>query len=322
MKKRILYIIFILTFQMGRGQQFPVITSVDHNFYQINPGATGKENFSVFSLYGRKQWVGFQDSPFTQSFSAHSSVSRIKWGFGGGFTNDTRGIVRTTGFQLSTAYHLSIGEKAKLGMGFTGYFNSYSLDFDKIQLYHPNDALLQTRGKSKMVPDLSAGITLHREDYTIGISVLNLLGSKVKFSDNFQNTEARHYYFHANWSIDFNENFGINPCAILSYVEGYPVYMDFRNTFYFKQMIEFAIGYRNQNEMILGAGFILNDSWHLNYYYDIALSGVNPGIGSSHEIMITYDFYYDPIYKGSKRRYKWIRKAPRASFDKNEKETK
>jgi len=317
MKFLILNILFLLFSPSLFGQQFPVITSVDHNFYHINPGTTGKEMYSVFSMYGRKQWTGFSDSPFTQSLSAHSSISKIKWGIGGAIHNDTRGIIRTTGFQLSTAYHISVGEKAKLGMGITGHFNRYAIDYEKLRLYHPNDILLQARGKSKMVPDFSSGITLHRDDFTIGISALNLLSSKIKFSDEFENNQERHYYFHANWSIDFNDNFGINPCAIISMVDGYPIYMDFRNTFYFKQMIEFAIGYRNQNEMILGAGFIFNDSWHLNYYYDIALSGVNVGIGTSHELMITFDFFYDPLYKGSKRRYKWIRKAPKASFEKS-----
>jgi type IX secretion system PorP/SprF family membrane protein len=312
----ILYLFLSLGSSTLFAQQFPVITSVDHNIYLINPGATGKEVHSVFSMYGRKQWTGISDSPFTQTLSGHSSISKIKWGIGGAINNDSRGIINTKGFQISTAYHIKMGERAKLGLGFTGNFNWYSLNFDKMRLYHPNDVLLQTRGKSKIVPDLSTGIAFHREDFTIGFSALNLLSSKVKFSEAFENTEAIHYYAHANWSIDFNDNFGINPSVIISKVDGYATYIDFRNTFYFKQMIEFAIGYRNQNEMILGAGFILKDSWHINYYYDIALSGVNPGIGSSHELMITYDFYYNPIYKGSKRRYKWIRRAPKASFDK------
>lgn len=314
MRKIILHSFFLLLILESNAQQFPVITSVDHNFYLINPACTGKENYSVFSLYGRKQWMGFADSPLTQSLSGHSSVSRIKWGFGGAINNDSRGVIRTTGFQFSSAYHISLGERAKLGLGATGNFNWYSLDFDKMRLYHPNDVLLQTRGKSKIVSDVSTGIALHRDDFTIGISIINVLAAKIKFSDDFQNVQSPHYYFHANWSIDFSESFGINPTLILSQVNGYPLYIDFRNTFYFKN-IEFALGYRNQNEMILGAGFLFNDIWHINYYYDIALSGVNPGIGSSHELMISYDFYYDPIYKGSKRRYKWIRKAPKASLE-------
>jgi type IX secretion system PorP/SprF family membrane protein len=315
LKKTITYLFLFAFVNNVSAQQFPVITSVDHNFYLINPGLTGGEMYSVFSLYGRKQWMGFDESPLTQSLSGHSSLNKNNFGIGGGINNDIRGVIRTTGFQLSTGYHLPLNDNLKLGFGITGNFNWYSLDFDKMRLYHPNDALLLTRGKSKMTPNFSTGIALHNDAFTIGFSVVNLLASKIKFSDDFQNNETPHYYFHTNWNIDFNGNFGINPCLILSSVNGYPLYIDFRNTFYFKSKIEFALGYRNNNEMILGAGYLFNDTWHLNYYYDVALSGVNPGIGSSHEIMITYDFYYNPMYKGSKKRYKWTKRAPKASLD-------
>lgn len=306
---------FLFLFSSVNAQQFPVISSVDHNWYLINPGMTGAENFSVFSLYGRKQWTGIKDTPFTQTLSAHSSLDKNNWGIGGAFNNDTRGVIRTTGFQISTAYHIPIGEKLKLGLGFTGSFHGYSLDFSKMQLYHPNDALLLTRGKSKLVPDLSTGIALHREDFTIGFSAINVLGSKIKFDDNFQNNETMHLYTHANWNIDFNDQFGINPSIIFSMVEGYKSYLDIRNTFFLPYNFEAVVGYRNSNDLIFGAGIKIADTWHINYYYDMALSGVNPGLGMSHEIMLTYDFYYNPIYKGSKRRYKWTRRAPKASLE-------
>ncbi|MFZ5554018.1 MAG: PorP/SprF family type IX secretion system membrane protein [Bacteroidota bacterium] len=302
-------------------QQLPLFSSFDQNLYLINPGMTGFGRYTFFSTGAKKQWTGFEGSPFTQQFSVHSSINEKNIGVGGSFLNDTRGILRTTGFSASFGYHLKAGANAKLGMGITGNFYSYSLDQSAMNLYHPDDALLQANMKSGLVPNFAVGMALYREDYVVGISAVNLLSSKINFNETHQNTEATHYYLHAKWRIQNNEYFGFTPSLLASSVNGYTYYADLQTTFHFYNRFDFILGARNNKDIHMGAGMEIIENLRLYYYYDMILSSLRPGNGGSHEIFITYNWYYNPFYKGDKARYKWIRKGRIKNTDPVETET-
>jgi len=163
--------------------------------------------------------------------------------------------------------------------------------------------------KSGIVPDFSFGMALHRDDYVVGISAMNLLSSKIKFGDTHQNNEATHFYFHSKWRIQKNETFGVTPSLLASYVKGYPVYGDLQTTLHFYNRFDFILGARTNMDLHTGVGMEIIENLRLYYYYDMVLSGLKYGNGGSHEIFISYNWYYNPFYKADKARYKWISKG-------------
>lgn len=309
-------IVFYMIFLGSKAQQLPVFSSWQHNLYLINPAVTGYDMYMDFSLHGKKQWAGFDNSPFNQTLTIHSSLNESNIGLGGGFFNDNLGTIKHSGFLASVGYHLPVGDEARLGFGVTTRLSFYGLDLSKIDLYHANDPLVNANVRSGLVPDISAGFLLHREDYFVGISAQNILSSKASFNPGFQVTDIAHYNAMAGLRIEANKALGFTPAVYVSYIDGYPIFVDFRVTTHYNNRFDFDLGIKSNKDMVVGFGMEIIDYLKVHYTYDLVLSGIRSGTWGSHEILLSYDFYYNPLYKGNKKRYKWIKKGSKPKFDK------
>lgn len=291
------------------GQQLPVHSSWQHNPYLLNPAVTGYDMFMDFSLQGKKQWAGYKDGPLNQELSLHSSINELALGVGGHFFNDQLGTIKRSGFAVSSAYHLKLGEETKLGFGMEGSFSFYSINQDKLNLRDPNDNLLQSGFKTGLVPDVSAGLLLHRYDYMIGVSVQNILSASGDLGQNYFISDIAHYNVFATYWFSFNDKWSMMPSAQLSYIDGFDVFGDFKVSTYYNEKFILDFGGKTNGDIVLGMGMEVIDYLRVHYIADLVTSPMRSAGGSSHEILLSYDFYYNPLYKGSKRRYKWIDKV-------------
>jgi len=292
---------------MCHAQQLPVYSGYLHNPYLINPAVTGYDLYMDISLQAKKQWAGLDAGPFNQIITVHSSINENNYGFGGGIFDDELGTLRNSGFLASGAYHLMVGEETKLGFGVTGRFNFYSINQAKLIVQDNNDLLLMTNPKSGLTPDLSFGFLLHRYDYFIGISLQNVLASNANLG-GFSLYDIRHFNFLARWSLQLNESIGLTPGVYVSYINGFSVYGDIRLLMDYEEKFVFELGFKTNLDLVLGIGMEIIEDLKVNYNYDLVLSGMSGSTWGSHELVISYDFYYNPAYKVSKPRYKWIRK--------------
>lgn len=299
------------------GQQLPVFSQWQNNLYTINPAIAGYDMYMDISLHGKKQWVGLENSPFNQMLTVHSSINEMPIGVGGGFFNDNIGTIKHSGFMGTFAYHAKVGEETKLGFGITSRLSFYGIDLDKVAVTDNNDPLLSSNMRSGLVPDISFGVLLHRYDYFVGLSAQNLLSSKVGFDPNYQIADIMHLNMMAGWRIEANQAIGFTPAIYVSRIESYPIFVDFRFSSHYNNRFDFDLGYRSSGDVILGVGIEIIDYLKFHYAYDIITSNLRSGTSGSHEILLSYDFYYNPLYKGSKKRYKWIKKGPKPKLDKD-----
>ncbi len=308
----LLTILSLLIIGTSSGQILPLYSNFSKNLYQINPGFTGAKKYAFFNAHVRKQWSGVDGSPFTQQFVGHSSLNESNFGVGGHFFNDGMGILKSNGMSLAGAYHIPINKETKLGIGIQGSFTNFQLRMTSAKLHDANDPILVNGdGTSGLKFNLSSGLMLHREDYYLGYSFQHLIANTFQLNSTASNSFVTHHYFMGGMFSPLNYGLGIEPHFISAFIPTFPLYFDFRNTISYQEKYFFDLGYRLSNELIFGFGMELFDGFQFSYNYDLALSPIRAGTLGSHELNLSYKFYYNPMYKKEGSKYKWIKRGTR-----------
>ena len=103
MKKTRIALFAILCSSALWAQQDVQFTQFANNKIFYNPGVTGAGDAICLSAAHRSQWVGFDNAPTTQNFSANIPLNFLHGGLALNFTNDMIGISKTSLLALVTA---------------------------------------------------------------------------------------------------------------------------------------------------------------------------------------------------------------------------
>ena len=102
--------------------------------------------------------------------------------------NDKTGYISRFSAYATFAYHKGLAPKTSLSAGFLGGISQVSLDRSKIEwaTLDPNDPAIGFNNGElrKLKPEIGAGLWLYSADYFAGISVLNIIPGKEKFTAN------------------------------------------------------------------------------------------------------------------------------------------
>ncbi|WP_282456230.1 PorP/SprF family type IX secretion system membrane protein [Chitinophaga sedimenti] len=135
MKKLLLIPGMLLLVLAAKAQQDAMYTQYMFNTMAINPGYAGSRGtLSATALY-RRQWIGVEGAPETQTVSLDMSTRDKKIGLGLQAFNDKIGITRSTGFYATYAYRINFRDDvSSLSVGLQGGFTNFKADFTKVDL--------------------------------------------------------------------------------------------------------------------------------------------------------------------------------------------
>lgn len=287
-------------------QQLPQFSGFQMNKVVINPAVTGSNPWADFRLHHRTQWAGFDNNPSTSLLSMHSSINKKNFGVGLNAFSDQSGILQTTGVSVGYGYHLPLGASAssgKLSFGLNGVYSQHSLNADDIVVVHADDALLQSGTSTFGAFEAGFGMLLHNSKSYFGVSALNLLGQDVSYYDNGIQTNEMHLYFMGGYDFEVGEKGLLQTAFLGNYVNGNPFQADIRVGYEYDQLLQFSAGYRSGDALIFGAGVFVLPNLGVHYYYDMTLSPIKTASSGSHEVMLSYMWFYNPKYKKSRKRY-------------------
>ncbi len=293
MKKQLLFLFAIVLTVAGYGQQLPQYTQFFINTFVMNPAVAGTEKGWVVQTNNRFQWVGINDAPRTHILSAQGPMKNMKMGLGGYVFADITGPTRRMGFSFAYSYHLKITSTIKLGMGLGFGGLQYVTDGSQINLKNPDDVALSEGVQSVFLPDASVGFHMFSEDFYVGFSIPQLIGNKIKFFDNYDQTGARlarHVFLYGGYKFRIGDDFIIEPAALFKYVQPAPVQFEFNVRGMWREMLWLGVTYRMDDAVGVMAGFIYNDNLRIAYSYDIITTNLKNYSGGSHEIMIGFKF--------------------------------
>ncbi len=301
--KKVLGIAVIFCALQGFAQQLPVYSLYGLNPFVVNPAFAGSEYYWDFTVQHRSQWLGFENGPSTQLLSTHSRVDGTPSGFGGHFYNDRNGILGNFGASLAYAYHVELSESMQLSFGASASYTQYRLLADRVQLYHSTDNLIPGATGKDGAFNANFGTLLYADNFYFGLSALNLLSPKLDYASGANTPIERHYYLQTGGWIPVATNGSIQPALIVDYLKGNPIGINAQVVYEYVDIVKGGIGYRWKDAISLIAGVKIYDELYLNYAYDLGISKISSAHSGSHEIMLTYKFYYNPIHKNSKARY-------------------
>jgi type IX secretion system PorP/SprF family membrane protein len=318
------YISIVLLAAIGgylNAQQLPIYTQYLNNGFLLNPSLAGSDGYTSFNTTYRKQWIGFENSPTTYSFSGQTRLLRRSYkivnrnvrkntfkpstkgrvGLGGFVFNDRNGLVNRTGVSLAYAYHIFL-YKSQISFGLAGQAFQYRIDRSKFIPGSDNDPVLNNEGNIvTFIPDVNAGFFWTGDRHFAGASVNQLFQSVLKLgsSELGQYKLFRHYYLMGGYRFTLNSQFDIEPSALFATTEQFLPQADISARVYYLGEYWAGLSYKTSGSIsaLFGAKV---DKLYFGLAYDYALTSIRRRSFGSAEIVIA-------LKLGSNaRRYRWI----------------
>ena len=264
-------------------QQLSLSNQYVVNKFWLSPAYAGAgEGFETFGTF-RNEWMNIPGAPETKIVSANGMICK-NMGLGGSVSTLQAGIFTNIAASASYAYHLQLSGSQLLsfGLGFGLLESHVDLSSSEAQ----NDPVAMNSDVSALAMDASFGVLYRCKKLHAGFSVPRMLTSKIKDEDkNKVYSFGPHYRGHIGYGYAFNNDWAIDPIAVISVAENAPLFYEVAVPIIYKQKIWLAPAYK-KTSIAIGIGGIPYKNFIVNYAYEFSSKGIMGGSDGSHEITI------------------------------------
>ena len=297
LKKAVLLAILFLGVTQVKAQYEPHFTQYMFNEMFINPAYAGaRECISATGLY-RKQWVGIDGAPVTETVSIHSPFFDNKMGIGLAVVNEKIGVTQNTGFNASYAYRMPLS-KGKLSLGLQiGAVNHYE-ELSKLTTVQSGDAQFANNTPKLLLPNAGFGAFYYTQNFYAGLSIPHLIlntvdAASIKKVTNKASVKDWHYYITAGYIAKVSDDIKLKPTIMIKEVVGSPMQFDASLNALFVDVFWVGAAYRTGDAVSAIAGIQITKQLRLGYAYDYTLSKLKKYNTGTHEITLGFDFSFD-----------------------------
>jgi type IX secretion system PorP/SprF family membrane protein len=163
----------------GHAQDDPTNRHYLFNLLNINPAYAGSRGTLSLTAGFNRQWIGVPGAPTTAMFSMDAPVNAHHLGLGLHLYNNSVGMERTTGANMSFATLLNFAEDEFLSLGLQGGLMNYRIDRTSVALPFQNDPAFQNN-TNVIMPTAGVGVYYQRPGFYASLSAPSLLLSTVK----------------------------------------------------------------------------------------------------------------------------------------------
>jgi type IX secretion system PorP/SprF family membrane protein len=288
-------------FHAGSGfcQQNPLMSHYMFNGLLLNPAYAGTKDYVSTALLFRKQWVGFDGAPSTQSISIHGPLKNKKLGLGFYILKDKIGVTSQTDIFGSVSYHLPVKD-AHLSFGMQAGLMNYKSDIVDLKYWDPQDKVFNYNTYSNTLPNIGAGVFYCRTLFYAGFSVPGLLSYNPEESfsvksDTILYKFSRRYLFTTGYVIETEGDIKLKPSVLFKYERNSAFQVDVNMNVLINDIFWLGASYRNGNAIVAMFEYQVNRKFRVGYSYDYTLNTLRTYESGSHEIMLGYDFGYDVL---------------------------
>ncbi len=293
MKKYILLFGFSVMLLGGYAQQDPHFSQYMFNGLVLNPAYAGSRDVLSTTLIYRNQWAGMDGAPKTGTFSIHAPSADQNHGFGLSFVSDNIGASSDATINLSYAYRIKVGKKARLALGLQGMVMNYKLATSEVRTGGPGDPAYTGQDVNLWMPNAGAGLYLNSDRYYAGFSVPHLISNKL--NGDVAGLDSKRY-MHSNLTAGAVFRLGnsvkFKPSFLLKMAPASPLSLDLNASFLFKEMLWLGVSYRTQDAVVFILELQATRQLRIGYAYDLNTSALNAYNSGSHELMIGFDFNF------------------------------
>jgi type IX secretion system PorP/SprF family membrane protein len=305
MKKLIIITVSVIGLFLFKGMNTTVKAQYDAMFTQymfnemfINPAYAGyKDALSITALH-RQQWVGFSGRPITTSLTVHSPLYKGTMGIGLSYMNEQLGVLNRNLIYLSYTYRAKVSEKGRLCFGLMGGIHIQSEKLGELDVTDPDDPHFQANSKNVVTPNFGFGMLYYTEKFFVGLSIPRLIDDEITMNNGsvLKNINIRpakfHYYLTTGYAFEINEAFTLKPQLMVKAVINAPIEFDVNLNALIKKRLWLGVSYRSLSDISGIIGVYVVPQFLISYSYDYSMSKLNTVSSGSHEIALSYLFYY------------------------------
>jgi type IX secretion system PorP/SprF family membrane protein len=297
---KIFIISLLLIFHWGistcHGQQRQFYSQYMYNHLAINPAYAGNQKMLSATLIYRKQWVGLQGAPNTQTASIHNGDRKKKIGYGLLISRDEIGVHKDYSIYGCYAYKIKFG-KGTVALGVQGGVNYLTSNYTGLNADPTYDPLLP-RNTAVWNPNVGTGIFYSSKKAYAGFSIPYLINNRVinkkDISTTTSGTEERYYFITGGIVLPLTEHTKIKPSTLIRLQENAPVGFDLNANLIFHEIVSVGGSYRTGRSFVFLSQVVLSNHFMMGYAYDYAFSALNGYTKGSHEIMLNYRIDLNP----------------------------
>jgi type IX secretion system PorP/SprF family membrane protein len=288
-----LFTVLIHSVVLCHGQQQPMYTQYMFNGLVLNPAYAGsQETFSATAIM-RKQWVGIDGSPETQTFSANSPLDDLRnkrrpgshVSLGLTLFRDRIAITSQTGFLASYAYKLRLANNSFLSFGLQGGFSQFRIQYSDLNL---NDPWFGTGDITEWHPDFGAGAYYQTASFYAGLSAPQMLRPKIKGNQSLL-ALSPHYFFTMGYLLHINRSVKLKPSVLIKKFTGNIYQFDINCNLFLNETLNLGLSWRSFESLGTLIQFQLHPRFGFGYAYDIPYGNeISRLSNGSHEIMVNY----------------------------------
>lgn len=259
------------------------------NAYTINAAEAGTRNYGTASMLYRWQWVGVEGAPATGSIGVETGFGK-GWGMGINAVDDRIGPAQNQTINLSLAYHVSLTNKVKMGVGLNGVSNIQRVNLSRLQnLTDLNDPKL-ANNINNFNPNVGGGVMIYSKSTFFGASMPRFVEYKLTNNDLVSLDQLRHIFVYGGHVVSVGPHIKVKPSVLLKVVNGAPLEFDLNGVLSFYDVLDMGVNYRSGDGLGLLLGITLRERLILNYAYEIPLTELRYATIQTHEFGIRYRF--------------------------------
>jgi type IX secretion system PorP/SprF family membrane protein len=289
------------------------------NPYTFNPSYAGIEGRSAMFLSYRRQWATIDGGPSVGNFSYHAPlVGGLNFGLS--VSNDTRGVLNTTGAALTLGYTVSLGQQKFIRFGLSAGGASNGVDLDAVA--DANDPALSALLDNSFSLLGSAGISVHLKSFHFGASLPSIFAPTFVSSEDFTIAEVKPFQnliLHASNRFYFGDDrFIFEPYVLYRMNNGprdgevLPSQYEVAGVLHLNHFVWVGGSYK-QDFGISALGGIKNQFFLLGASYSVKNSGINELNSPTYEMHLGYLFGQKknkPVYSFVNSEKEKIKKPP------------
>ena len=294
--KKIVTLVFVLISGLSYAQQDAQFSNYMYNTLSFNPAYAGSRGTTSIYLSQRKQWVGLEGAPSTNSLSYHSPLGSSNVGIGLSLLNDAIGPVEENLISLDISYSIQTSYDSQLAFGLRASAHMLNVDFTQLNIFNPSDVLAQSNINNRVSPNIGFGMFWYSDKSYVGFSIPNLLETShinkgLNSSVSSISKERLHYHFTAGHVFNISQDILFKPAILTKIVSGTPFQLDLSSNFQIYDKFTIGASYRLDAAVSFLGGFQINRNWLLGYAYDFDTNNLSTYNSGSHEVFLRYESF-------------------------------
>lgn len=292
--QNILAIVLLFTSSALMAQQETSYSFYRQHMNLVNPAYAGIDSVTVATSTLRKQWTGVADAPETQAISFGTTLGK-NLGFGMTVINDKTFIEKQTYVSLDFSYKLKMSETADLYFGIKAGGNSYNVNTTGLETYNvQSDPALGSMNTFN--PIVGVGAVYKEGPMYISLSIPRLLNAKKAKNDlGYASvaTDSPHFYLSGGYDVPLsgaNSTLILKPSAMLRYVSGAPVSVDFTTMLQIDKTFELGGMYRTDKAYAAMATVLISNRLLFGFAYEMSTQPTLAAARNTNEILLQFRF--------------------------------